>query len=97
MSGKSHTKITGESLSRVLIKVPVGGNTYLEEVVKKINSNLEIKTLWKVINVNAIDRLGLTDHGPTHFNIVANYGLQIARIFEKRGGKVFIVREFGFI
>lgn len=94
MSGKSHTKITGESLSRVIIKVPTNGNTYLEEVVKRINSNLEIKTLWKVINVNAIDRLGFTDHGPTHFNLVANYGLQIARIFEKRGIKFSIVRDF---
>src|SRR3989304_7518211 len=95
MSGRSHTKITEESLARVSISVPVDKNPLLGEVVKKINSNLEIKTLWKIINVNAIDRLGFTDHGPTHFNLVANYGLEIARIFEKRGIEFSIVRDFG--
>jgi metal-dependent HD superfamily phosphatase/phosphodiesterase len=67
----------------------------LKEVVSRINSNREIKTLWRIINVNAIERLGYTDHGPTHFNIVANYGLRIARIFEKKGIEMSIVKDFG--
>jgi metal-dependent HD superfamily phosphatase/phosphodiesterase len=92
---KSHTKITKSSLDAVKIVVPVNGNKILEEALKRINLNDEIKALWKVINVNATDRLGYSDHGPTHFKLVANYALQIARILEKQGVKMSIVDDFG--
>jgi metal-dependent HD superfamily phosphatase/phosphodiesterase len=92
---RSHTKITKAALSAVKIQVPLEGNKILEEVLALVNSNDEIKTLWKVMNVNAIDRLGYTDHGPTHFQIVANYGLKIARILVRKGVKMSIVHDFG--
>lgn len=92
---KSHTKITKASLDAIKIFVPVEGNNLLAEVLKRINSNDEIKTLWKIMNVNAIDRLGMSDHGPTHFQIVANYGIKLARIFEKHDVKMSIVDDFG--
>lgn len=92
---KSHSKITKASLDSIKITVPLAGNKILEEVISRINGNYEIKTLWRVMNVNAIDRLGYTDHGPTHFQIVANYGLQIARILVKKDIKMSIVKDFG--
>jgi uncharacterized protein len=92
---KSHTKITQEALDLVKIQVPIEGNAILEKVVNEINSNSEIKTLWKIMNVNAIDRLGMSDHGPTHFQIVAANGLNIARILTKKGVKMSIVDDFG--
>lgn len=88
-------KIDELSISQVKIDVPVQENKILAEVLKRVNTDKEIKTLWKIMNVNAIERLGYTDHGPTHFNIVANYGLQIARILIKRGIKMSIVKDFG--
>lgn len=88
-------KIDEASTSQIKISVPVKGNALLEKVLTEINSNREIKTMWRILNVNAIERLGYTDHGPTHFNIVANYGLEIARIFEKKGIKMSIVKDFG--
>lgn len=92
---KSHTKITKSSLDSIKVEVPINGNEILSEVVKRINQNDEIKTLWKIMNVNAIDRLGMSDHGPTHFQIVANYGIKLARILEKHGVKMSIVHDFG--
>lgn len=92
---KQGTKITKASLDLIKIQVPIEGNKILEEVVDRINKNDEIKTLWKVINVNATDRLGYSDHGPTHFKIVANYALQMARILDKKGVKMSIVSDFG--
>lgn len=92
---KSHTKITKSSLDQIKIQVPIEGNKVLESVLQKINESDEIKTLWKIMNVNAIDRLGMSDHGPTHFQIVANNGIKIARIFEKREVKMSIVHDFG--
>lgn len=66
------------------IHVPIAGNELLEKAMEVINDDVEIKTLWKVINVNAIDRLGMSDHGPVHVQIVANIALRLARILIKR-------------
>jgi len=48
------------------IHVPIAGNELLEKVMHVINDDAEVITLWKVTNVNAIDRLGMSDHGPVH-------------------------------
>ncbi len=92
---KSHTKITKSALDLVNLKIEIDGNKLLQEVVDRINSNDEIKTLWKIMNVNAIDRLGMSDHGSTHFNIVANNGLKIIRILEKNKVLMSAVNDFG--
>jgi uncharacterized protein len=92
---RSHTKITKKTLDAIKIEVPLQGNKILESVLSNINHNIEIKTLWKIMNVNAIDRLGMSDHGPTHFKIVANYGLKIIRILTKHKIEMSIVDDFG--
>lgn len=92
---RSHTKITRSSLDQIKIVVPPNGNKILGEVVKRINSSDEIKTLWKIINVMAIDRLSMSDHGPTHFGIVANNGIKIARILERNNIPMSVVTDFG--
>ena len=92
---KSHTKITKASLDSIKIQIPVGSNKILEEVVSRINKNDEIKMLWKIMNVMAIDRLGMSDHGPTHFGIVANNGMKLAKILEKSNIPMSVVTDFG--
>lgn len=92
---KTGTKITKESLDRIKIEVSPGENKILAEVIKRINSNDEIKLLWKIININATDRLGYSDHGPTHFKIVANYALKISRILNEHEVVMSIVKDFG--
>lgn len=92
---KSHTKISKQALDLINLKIDINGNKLLQEIVTRINSNDEIKTLWKIMNVNAIDRLGMSDHGSTHFNIVANNGLKIIRILEKNKILMSIVNDFG--
>jgi len=62
------------------IHVPDNGNIFLTKAVKNINNNQELLTLWKVINVNAVDRLGMSDHGPVHFQIVANISVRFVRM-----------------
>jgi hypothetical protein len=92
---RSHTKITKESLDKIKISVPVNGNKMLSEVLDRINKNDEIKAMWKIMNVMAIDRLSMSDHGPTHFNIVANNGMKIARILTKNNIKMSVIEDFG--
>lgn len=76
------------------IHVPLKGNKILEKTLEKINANEEILTLWQILNVNAIDRLGMSDHGPVHFQIVANIALRLARILVKHGVEMSIVKDF---
>lgn len=80
---------------RLTIHVPLDGNEILGTALDKINDNEEIKTLWEVINTNAMERLGFSDHGPVHFQIVANISLRILRILVKNGVKPSVEKEFG--
>ena len=75
--------------------VPAQHNPLLEKALEEINNNQEIQTLWKVINVNAIDRNKMSDHGPIHFQIVANSALRISRILTKNNIKLSIEEDFG--
>jgi hypothetical protein len=76
------------------IHVPLAGNTLLEKTLNVINQNAEIKTLWRVINVNAIDRLGMSDHGPVHFQIVANIAMRLTRLMLKHGVEMSITTYY---
>lgn len=86
METKKHTQID--------IKVPTHGNSLLENALAEINKDVEIKTLWRVININAIDRLGMTDHGPVHFQIVANIALRLGRILAKNNVTMSVVKNY---
>lgn len=93
MDNKSK-KIDEKRVASIRIKIDTNGNELLEKVLDSINNNNEIKTLWKIINVNATDRLGYSDHGPMHFQLVANYALRLQRILIKKGVEMSIVKDF---
>lgn len=75
------------------ITVPAEYNKVLQQTVDVINQSEEVRTLWKAINVNALDRLKMSDHGPVHFQVVANIGLKIARMLKKSGVELSIVKD----
>lgn len=77
------------------IHVPLYGNEILEKAVERINQDTEVRTLWRVINVNAIDRSGMSDHGPVHFQIVANIALRLTRLLVKSQVEMSIVKNYG--
>lgn len=78
----------------ISIKVPADEHSLLFKALKNINSNAEVKTLWKVLNVNAIDRLGMSDHGAVHFQIVANIGIKLLRMLHKHKVQTSIEKDF---
>jgi uncharacterized protein len=80
--------------SQFLIHVPLAGNPFLEKALEIVNHDPEVRTLWRVVNVNAIDRLGISDHGAVHFQIVANIALRLARILIKNDVEMSIVKGF---
>jgi len=79
----------------IQIRVPIQNNELLEKALSIMNDNQEIRTLWRVINTNAIDRLRMTDHGPVHFQIVSNLALRLLRMLVKHGIEPSIVKDFG--
>ncbi|HEY3345236.1 MAG TPA: HD domain-containing protein [Anaerolineaceae bacterium] len=92
METRSSSKDTHANIS---IHVPLYGNELLEKALANINQDVELRTLWRIINVNAIDRLGMSDHGPVHFQIVANIALRLTRLLIKSNIEMSIGKYYG--
>src|SRR5215468_5315967 len=69
-----------KSLESATFTVPAKHNPRLQQLVDRINGDEELRQLWRCANVNAVDRLGLSDHGEVHNRIVANASLRMLRI-----------------
>ncbi|HEX2916554.1 MAG TPA: HD domain-containing protein [Chloroflexia bacterium] len=67
------------------IRVPVHGNQKLAAVLERVNNDIELFTMWKCANINAVDRLGISDHGRVHVQIVANISLKMLRLLRSAG------------
>jgi len=64
--------------------IPYRNNTKLKHVMEKIKENKKLHAYWKCANVMAIERMGYTDHGPTHVKIVANLALKLLRVLTEK-------------
>lgn len=80
---------------RVEMRVPLDGNTRLGEVLRRVAEHEPLYALWTAANVNAIDRLGMTDHGPVHVKIVMNLALRLMRLLVRGGLQPALVRDYG--
>ena len=79
-----------------VFNVPYRDNDKLKQVVEKVRQDKKLHAYWRCSNVMAIERLGYTDHGPTHVKIVANLALKLLRILiEKKQVKPSIVKDYG--
>jgi len=67
-----------------LIRLPNRHNPVLNAVLARVNADAELHALWHAQNVTAADRLGMSDHGPVHMQIVANIALRLLRFFVER-------------
>lgn len=82
-------------LKPVELHLPTRHNPKLQEVVTRVNAHQELHTLWRVCNVNAVDRLHMSDHGPVHVQIIANIALRLLRLLVERGVQPSVVRDYG--
>jgi metal-dependent HD superfamily phosphatase/phosphodiesterase len=78
-----------------VFNIPYRNNAKLKHVMEKVKEDVKLQTFWKCANVMAIDRMGYTDHGPTHVKIVANLALKLLRILVEKHVKPSIVRHYG--
>src|SRR2546430_10696007 len=81
------------SVRIITINLPYNSNQKLKTVLDRVNSDEYLQSLWECINVNAVRRLGLSDHGPVHFAIVSNIALNILRNLLETAVKPNIITE----
>lgn len=81
-------------MAAFVFNIPVGDNEKLQHVMNEVRKDLKLQTLWRCSNVMAIDRMGYTDHGPTHVKIVANSALKMLRILIEKKVVPSIVKDY---
>lgn len=94
----SESRLVDEALNapqeaHIAIRVPARHNPALQKVIERVNADEELYALWQAMNVNAVERLGMSDHGPVHFQIVSNIALKLLRQLIDRGVVPNIVRD----
>jgi metal-dependent HD superfamily phosphatase/phosphodiesterase len=78
-----------------VFNIPIRNNAKLKHVIDKVKEDVKLQSFWKCANVMAIERMGYTDHGPTHVKIVANLALRLLRILVDKQIKPSIVENYG--
>ena len=80
---------------RVEINVPGRYNPRLRDLIERVNADDDLYGLWLAANVNAIERLGMTDHGPVHVKIVMNIANKLYRLLVDGGVEPSVVLNWG--
>jgi hypothetical protein len=80
---------------RVQMTVPDRHNPRLRKAVEAVNADDELYALWLSSNVTAIERLGMTDHGPVHVKIVMNIAVRMIRLLADAGVAASVVTTWG--
>jgi len=86
--------MAGEGLVSYVFNIPIHGNVRLKRVMDNVKVDVQLHTFWRCSNVMAMERMGYTDHGPTHVKIVANLALKLLRILVAQNVKPSIVKDY---
>lgn len=86
--------VTDRLQHRVAMTVPDRHNPKLHRVMEIVNEDDELYALWTAANVNAMERLGMTDHGPVHVKIVMNIAVRLIRLLVEHGVEPSVVRNY---
>src|SRR5262245_51841128 len=81
--------------ARINVTVPDRHNPRLRSVMEAVNRDDDLYTLWLATNVMAVERLGMTDHGPVHVKIVANIAVRMLRLLVDAGIEPSVVTNWG--
>jgi metal-dependent HD superfamily phosphatase/phosphodiesterase len=80
--------------NRVQVRLPARHNPKLAAIVERVNQSDELYALWIATNVNAVERLEMSDHGPVHVQIVANSALRLLRLLVDGGVTPSVVADY---
>lgn len=80
--------------NRIEMTVPDRHSPKLRKAMELVNADDDLYGLWLAANVNAVERLGMTDHGPVHVKIVMNIAVRILRLLVDAGVEPHVVRNY---
>ncbi len=80
--------------NRLALNVPGRRNDKLRRVIEWVNEDEDLYGLWIAANVNAMERLGMTDHGPVHVKIVMNLAVRMLRLLVDAGVPPSLVVQY---
>ncbi|MBS7619459.1 HD domain-containing protein [Candidatus Bathyarchaeota archaeon] len=78
-----------------ILSIPFKENKKLKTILDFVDGSIELQTLWKCANIQAIDRLGYNDHGPVHVKIVSNRALKILRMLLEKNIEPGVKSNYG--
>lgn len=78
-----------------VIAISPGDNNLLRQVKDRVDSDVELNALWACSNVIAVNRLGYSDHGMRHVEIVAENSLKIIKLLHDSGIKPSCMSDYG--
>jgi len=81
--------------ARITMNVPDRHNPRLRRVMELVNADDDLYALWLCTNVMAVERLGMTDHGPVHVKIVMNIAVRMLRLLVEAGVSPSVVENWG--
>jgi metal-dependent HD superfamily phosphatase/phosphodiesterase len=79
---------------RVLMTVPDRHNPLLRKLMEDVNADDDLYGLWIAANVNAMERLEMTDHGPVHVKIVMNLAVRMLRLLVEADVQPSLVADY---
>ncbi len=80
---------------RLTLNVPSRNNPKVAAIVERINRDDDLYAMWLAANVNAVERLGMTDHGPVHVKIVMNIAVKLLRMLVEHHVEPSVVTNYG--
>ncbi len=83
-----------DKLDLTAIRLPTENNTTLQAILERVNADAELFAWWHAANTNAVKRLGMSDHGPVHVQLVANVALRLLRAIVGSGVAPSIVTDY---
>ncbi len=82
------------AIAAIDLHFPTRGNQKLERLLENADADPQLKAWWLSAGVNATKRLGMSDHGWVHIQVVTNIALRILRLITRRGVEPSIVTDF---
>lgn len=86
--------VKGRFERRLKMTVPDRHNPKLRRLMALVNADDDLYGLWIAANVNAVERLHMTDHGPVHVKIVMNIAVRLLRLLADAGIRPGIVESY---
>ena len=86
--------VDGRFERRIVMNVPHRRNPKLKKVMELVNADDELYALWTAANVNAVERLQMSDHGPVHVKIVMNIAVRMLRLLADAGVSTGVANNY---